>query len=223
MIPGRKDVRCNGELDYDDGFNNLICTKCGKHYQARELKKAEKNDLIIVGGKKTMDIKIMVGNRVIKDTSKKKVAKVIDPEPEVEVVIPEVEMPKDAIFNKKEDICMSKKHKDVLDYAKEYLANHAYDNCVEPVDGDSIKLTTTPEEIKSEVIDAINRIDNDINGIENELKKEAMEAEYEDEYVDEYEDEEDVEEYDHYLSNRDRSKIRKAQKSNRANNNFESF
>ena len=70
-IPGRKDIVCGGEIDYDDGFNNLVCTKCGKHYQARELKKAEEQKLIIVGGKKkTMKIIIKHGKDVIVDTSK---------------------------------------------------------------------------------------------------------------------------------------------------------
>lgn len=30
-------IVCNGEIDYDDGLNNLVCSKCGKHYTAREL------------------------------------------------------------------------------------------------------------------------------------------------------------------------------------------
>lgn len=28
---------CYGEIDYDYGFNKLICTKCGRHYMARDL------------------------------------------------------------------------------------------------------------------------------------------------------------------------------------------
>ena len=28
---------CCGEIDYDYGFNKLICTKCGRHYMARDL------------------------------------------------------------------------------------------------------------------------------------------------------------------------------------------
>ena len=39
---------CNGEIDYDDGFNNLICTKCGKVYLATELQKdMDRNNIII--------------------------------------------------------------------------------------------------------------------------------------------------------------------------------
>ena len=32
-------VQCNGLIDYDDGLNNIICTKCGTRYTARELRK----------------------------------------------------------------------------------------------------------------------------------------------------------------------------------------
>lgn len=52
VIPGRRDTICGGQLDYDDGFNNLICTKCGRHYMAKDLEKQQKNKLIIVGGKR---------------------------------------------------------------------------------------------------------------------------------------------------------------------------
>ena len=39
---------CNGEIDYDDGFNNLICTKCGKIYLATELQKdMDRNNILI--------------------------------------------------------------------------------------------------------------------------------------------------------------------------------
>lgn len=41
---------CGGEIDYDDGFNNLRCTKCGKTFLASELKLAfenKSNDIII--------------------------------------------------------------------------------------------------------------------------------------------------------------------------------
>ena len=41
-------VPCNGEIDYDDGFNNLICTKCGKVYLATELQKdMDQNNVVI--------------------------------------------------------------------------------------------------------------------------------------------------------------------------------
>ena len=36
--------RCNGEIDYDEGFNSLVCQKCGKRYSARQL--AKTNNLL---------------------------------------------------------------------------------------------------------------------------------------------------------------------------------
>lgn len=78
IIPGQKFPVCGGQLDYDDGFNNLICTKCGRHYQANDLKKNENEKLIIVGGKKKMKVRVRVGNKVIVDTSKNMQSKVID-------------------------------------------------------------------------------------------------------------------------------------------------
>ena len=39
---------CEGEIDYDDGFNNLICTKCGTIYKAKELEKKEHEGMLFV-------------------------------------------------------------------------------------------------------------------------------------------------------------------------------
>lgn len=91
----RPDIACGGQLDYDDGFNNLICTKCGKSYQARDLKKSDKQKLIIVGGKKKMKVKVKVGSTVIKSNTQE-IIKVI--EPPKEVIIEEVaEVKKDKV------------------------------------------------------------------------------------------------------------------------------
>ena len=37
---------CCGEIDYDDGFNYLVCTKCGKKYNARDLQSTSSNSSI---------------------------------------------------------------------------------------------------------------------------------------------------------------------------------
>ena len=42
---------CNGEIDYDAGYNYLICTKCGKVYKAIELGQAVENTTIILNQK----------------------------------------------------------------------------------------------------------------------------------------------------------------------------
>ena len=36
--------RCEGVIDYDDGFNHLYCPKCGKRYRVQELAKAIQDD-----------------------------------------------------------------------------------------------------------------------------------------------------------------------------------
>lgn len=72
-------VPCHGEIDYDDGLNHLICTKCGRSYKATDLKKNTKDILVIKeDGGKIMRTKIMSGDKVIKDsgiTSKTHISK----------------------------------------------------------------------------------------------------------------------------------------------------
>lgn len=46
-VDPRTGIMCGGLIDYDSGFNKLICTKCGKQYIARELEKEIKNNLIL--------------------------------------------------------------------------------------------------------------------------------------------------------------------------------
>lgn len=59
-------VICDGEIDYDRGFNHLICSKCGKRYLATDLKdNKDSNKIIIKGGQKTMKATVYSGNKVI--------------------------------------------------------------------------------------------------------------------------------------------------------------
>lgn len=61
---------CMGEIDYDIGFNNIVCTKCGKRYFAIDLKKDEKENKIIVEKKEggiPMKITIKRGEEVLKE------------------------------------------------------------------------------------------------------------------------------------------------------------
>ena len=60
---------CGGEIDYDEGFNHLICTKCGTEYFARDLAKKGDNKKILVvkkGMLNNMQITIRRGDKVIK-------------------------------------------------------------------------------------------------------------------------------------------------------------
>ena len=51
--------RCGGLIDYDDGFNFLVCTKCGVKYRVKELaKKIKDNEIVITkkGRSRTMKV-----------------------------------------------------------------------------------------------------------------------------------------------------------------------
>lgn len=46
--PNSPTGKCDGIIDYDDGYNFLYCTKCGVKYRAQELaKKIEKKEIIV--------------------------------------------------------------------------------------------------------------------------------------------------------------------------------
>lgn len=59
---------CGGEIDYDSGFNKLVCTKCGKRYFAHQLRSFTEEKKIITKkeGEKAMNISIKKGNTVLR-------------------------------------------------------------------------------------------------------------------------------------------------------------
>lgn len=62
---------CGGDIDYDNGFNHLICKKCGKTFLASELKLAaekKSTELIIDQEELNMIVEIKVGDKVISRT-----------------------------------------------------------------------------------------------------------------------------------------------------------
>ena len=64
---------CGGEIDYDQGYNFLYCTRCGKTYLASEIESAIDNDSILVkhiskGGRRPMFVQIRIGDKVITGT-----------------------------------------------------------------------------------------------------------------------------------------------------------
>lgn len=66
---------CGGEIDYDDGFNHLICTRCGKRFLASDLKAVvdKRSDSIIIEREDpNMIITITKGDNIIyqNDTEK---------------------------------------------------------------------------------------------------------------------------------------------------------
>ena len=68
---------CGGEIDYDDGFNFLVCKKCGKVYLASELSKDKKNKGIMIVGREETRMKIEITRRdgTIIDLGKEKETK----------------------------------------------------------------------------------------------------------------------------------------------------
>jgi hypothetical protein len=72
LIHGQKFPICDGEIDYDIGFNKLVCTKCGKEYNAKDLQVNGNNKLIILKGEDNMNlnVKLMRGNEVICESGK---------------------------------------------------------------------------------------------------------------------------------------------------------
>lgn len=52
--------KCDGEIDYDDGFNFLVCKKCGAVYKAKELEKKLKDKEIIIEREGDINMKITV-------------------------------------------------------------------------------------------------------------------------------------------------------------------
>lgn len=62
---------CGGEIDYDDGFNHLFCTKCGKQYQASELKlsiEGKSNSIMVEKEDLGMIIEIIKNGEVVRST-----------------------------------------------------------------------------------------------------------------------------------------------------------
>lgn len=61
---------CLGEIDYDPGFNQLYCKKCGRMYNASELQMAIDDSVVLcdnktIGGKKPMLVTLKKGDKVL--------------------------------------------------------------------------------------------------------------------------------------------------------------
>lgn len=70
---------CNGEIDYDDGYNFLICKKCGRRYRARELQKSETEaGMIAKKGRVKMRVVAKLGDKIIVDSDTTNASKVFE-------------------------------------------------------------------------------------------------------------------------------------------------
>lgn len=71
---------CGGELDYDDGFNHIYCTKCGKKYSAKDLAiDEEKFRIITQGGHQEMKVVTGRGNKVLTEVTIEDPKKYVEP------------------------------------------------------------------------------------------------------------------------------------------------
>lgn len=62
-------IHCNGQIDYDIGFNKLHCLSCGAEYTAKDLKKnIDHFNIISKGVNKNMEITLFRGNKEIYKT-----------------------------------------------------------------------------------------------------------------------------------------------------------
>ena len=62
--------KCEGEIDYDDGYNKLVCTKCGARYKAIDLAKAIDDEKVIIKGgfvKMALNINISGGSKNVNE------------------------------------------------------------------------------------------------------------------------------------------------------------
>ena len=58
-------MHCDGEIDYDVGFNHLTCTKCGKTYLARDLQDDSIENKIVIKGGNTMKVIVRRGDEIV--------------------------------------------------------------------------------------------------------------------------------------------------------------
>lgn len=71
MDPSSPSGCCDGVIDYDDGYNFLVCKKCGAIYKAKELEEKIKSNIIRNdnGGKINMKITISGGSNSVAKTT----------------------------------------------------------------------------------------------------------------------------------------------------------
>ena len=83
IFPNTKFPVCNGLIDYDEGFNTLVCKCCGKEYRASELEKARDNREIILEGDVNMKVR-MIKNGVVLAESESITDTIVAPEAQKE-------------------------------------------------------------------------------------------------------------------------------------------
>lgn len=145
---------CNGEIDYDAGYNYLICTKCGKVYKANELAKAAENKSIIINekGVSQMRVTITKGEDILKTFDPVSEAKKIEgkyAEAEEKMLKARVVAVKDENYVKQ---LHSNDNKENEQPALKVSVVHKEDKSVFKTDGEFIPRSSIEEHDDSEVV-----------------------------------------------------------------------
>lgn len=175
----RSGLFCGGSIDYDEGFNNLICTKCGKKYLAKQLQEDIKNKLLINKdeGESAMKINLRRGNQIIKSLNTDAESDCIEKrirqrrEDEERTVLPKLS---NQTFNTIQDHVNQQPRKVDFDVSSKFIPT---DKSTSDVDTNIIKQETKKETKTSDksISDALGL---DVNPIEQETtttdKKEVV-------------------------------------------------
>ena len=183
-------IPCCGDIDYDDGFNQLVCTSCGKYYQASDLGKAQNLNIEICKkkGKSRMKVRVYQGNKKILESDTSKETKSINRKNRFDVTITQG----------KEKVCDIKK--DEFDTSSTFIPEPKEEK-VETVsleDGITVDETIAPtydaQTISLE--DEVTSEDKQEETVtESSEKEEVVEDKIEETTLDENDDAEDIEEY----------------------------
>mgnify|MGYP002673826551 CR=1 FL=1 len=139
-------VYCGGAIDYDPGFNTIRCTKCGRTYEARELRKAEENhEIIKEGASKNMRIVLKRGDQVVDVIDSKKAPVDVIQKPERRVPDSEKIVGRKPYALKKYEQKMKKQQR------KNNFNNDQNDNRQKPIESDAKYYGTTNEKVTTPV------------------------------------------------------------------------
>ena len=88
---------CHGEIDYDDGFNKLVCKKCGRVYHARDLAKPPKESSVLLRNKGVQKMKITAykDGKIVRCVNTEGEQSYVSPEPQT----PDMQETLDAVAN----------------------------------------------------------------------------------------------------------------------------
>lgn len=133
-------IICNGEIDFDIGFDNLICTICGRKYDAKDMAKQIKyNKIILDKGEISMRVIVSRGNEILIDSSRNEKEAEVMRKTNLTVSITKDGQP---LFEKDEE----------EDNTKEIIVRAAHSNRSIPVSHPPIKETVEKESISEEII-----------------------------------------------------------------------